>query len=72
MPECPAGSAFTELNEGELKDAVCGAVFEFDSGCICSNWTGTLTRPTTLTRTFVIGQQDGVTPAQGVLDVQRF
>jgi mersacidin/lichenicidin family type 2 lantibiotic len=39
LPECPAGTAFTELEEQELADAVGGAFnFEVD-GCICSDWT---------------------------------
>lgn len=48
LPECPAGTAFTELDEHELADAVGGALFyEFD-GCVCSDWT----MPLTTTRTF--------------------
>lgn len=51
LPECPAGKAFTELDEHELADAVGGVLaFEFD-GCICSDWTMTLTTRTTLTTT---------------------
>jgi mersacidin/lichenicidin family type 2 lantibiotic len=50
VPECPAGPAFTELDESELEDAVGGgALYQFEDGCICSKWTGT--RPTTLTTT---------------------
>ena len=51
LPECPAGPAFTELNESELEETVGGGVLQvaFDvSECICSNFT--VTRWTT-TRT---------------------
>lgn len=49
LPECPAGTAFTELEEHELADAVGGALlYEFD-GCICSDWTMPLTTKTTYT-----------------------
>jgi mersacidin/lichenicidin family type 2 lantibiotic len=53
LPECPAGKAFTELDEHELSDAVGGnLVYEFD-GCVCSDWTMPLTRKTTFTTTRV-------------------
>jgi mersacidin/lichenicidin family type 2 lantibiotic len=62
LPECPAGQAFTELDEAELADAVGGALalnYSVDDGCICSNWTGGLTsRVTTLTTTRVVNQAD--------------
>jgi mersacidin/lichenicidin family type 2 lantibiotic len=46
LPECPAGTAFTELAEHDLADAVGGAFnFEFD-GCICSDWTVPFTTKT--------------------------
>jgi mersacidin/lichenicidin family type 2 lantibiotic len=72
LPECPAGPAFTELNESDLEDAVGGGAFyEFD-GCICSPYTGgTLTRPTT-TRTLTVNQLDVLTLDQGALNVTRF
>ena len=73
LPDCPAGPAFTELNESELEDAVGGglAVYDFEDGCICSKWTGT--RPTTFpTRTVVVNQLDMVTLDMGGLAVQRF
>ncbi|MBN1207223.1 MAG: mersacidin/lichenicidin family type 2 lantibiotic [Myxococcaceae bacterium] len=49
LPECPAGTAFTELDESELADAVGGGAFYLpDDGCICSDWT--LTTKFTRTR----------------------
>jgi mersacidin/lichenicidin family type 2 lantibiotic len=53
LPECPAGPAFTELDESELEDAVGGALnYVSEDGCICSNYTGGLTsRYTTFTTT---------------------
>jgi mersacidin/lichenicidin family type 2 lantibiotic len=46
LPECPAGKAFTELDEHELSDAVGGVlVYDFD-GCICSDWTVPFTTKT--------------------------
>ncbi|HEX8702397.1 MAG TPA: mersacidin/lichenicidin family type 2 lantibiotic [Myxococcaceae bacterium] len=49
LPECPAGTAFTDLDEQELADAVGGAFYlEGIDGCICSDWT----MPVTTTRTF--------------------
>jgi mersacidin/lichenicidin family type 2 lantibiotic len=71
LPECPAGPAFTELNERDLEDAVGGGVlnYEFD-GCICSPYTGgTLTKPTT-TRVLTVNQLDLVTVNQ--FNVARF
>jgi mersacidin/lichenicidin family type 2 lantibiotic len=73
LPDCPAGPAFTELNESELEDAVGGGAFyEFDEGCICSKYTGT--RPTTFptTRTIVVNQLDLVTLEVGAFDAVRF
>lgn len=74
LPECPAGPAFTELNESELEDAVGGgaSAFDFDEGCICSNWTGPKTTTFTTSRTAVVNPQDVVTLNQGALNVQRF
>lgn len=59
LPECPAGQAFTELDESELQDAVGGGVALYlgdVSECICSNWT-VPTRWTT-TRTVTVLPQD--------------
>jgi mersacidin/lichenicidin family type 2 lantibiotic len=49
LPDCPAGTAFTELDESALEEAVGGALFAYDvtDGCICSEWT----RPTKTTFT---------------------
>ncbi|WP_224240182.1 mersacidin/lichenicidin family type 2 lantibiotic [Hyalangium gracile] len=71
LPECPAGPAFTELEESALEEAVGGgaAFYEFDEGCICSKYTGTRTFPTT-TRDFVINQRDLV--VLEAFDVVRF
>lgn len=54
LPECPAGPAFTELDESELQDAIGGAFLNYvsEDGCLCSNYTGGLTsRYTTFTTT---------------------
>jgi mersacidin/lichenicidin family type 2 lantibiotic len=69
LPECPAGPAFTELNEQDLEDAVGGGFlnYEFD-GCLCSPYTGTITRPTT-TRVLTVNQPDLVAVNQ--LNVAR-
>jgi len=74
LPECPAGTAFTELNESELEDAVGGGVlaYEFDGTCICSNWTGPRTTTFTTSRTIAVNTLDAVTVDRGALDVQRF
>ncbi|MDC0712071.1 mersacidin/lichenicidin family type 2 lantibiotic [Stigmatella sp. ncwal1] len=51
MPGCPAGQAFTELDESELADATGGALaLSAEDGCICSNWTV----PTKLTTTRLV------------------
>jgi len=70
LPECPAGPAFTELNERDLEDAVGGgAYYDFD-GCICSPYTGgTFTKPTT-TRTVFVNPADLATLGQ--LNVARY
>ncbi|KFE68192.1 mersacidin/lichenicidin family type 2 lantibiotic [Hyalangium minutum] len=63
LPECPAGPAFTELNERDLDDAVGGGVLNYDfDGCICSPYTGgTTTRTWTTTRQLTLNQLDLVT-----------
>ncbi|WP_224368064.1 mersacidin/lichenicidin family type 2 lantibiotic [Hyalangium versicolor] len=62
LPDCPAGPAFTDLDESELADAVGGAGYylDFDEGCICSKWTATKTFTTT-TREFTVNQLDFAT-----------
>jgi mersacidin/lichenicidin family type 2 lantibiotic len=73
LPECPAGPAFTELNESDLEDAVGGGALAFDvDGCICSKWTGPRTTTFTTSRTIAVNPLDQVTLDQGVLNVQRF
>ncbi|MFL5348429.1 MAG: mersacidin/lichenicidin family type 2 lantibiotic [Hyalangium sp.] len=67
VPECPAGPAFTELDESELEDAIGGAFnYVSEDGCICSNYTGGLTSRFTTTRTTSVRFD---TPA---LDVSAF
>ena len=71
LPECPAGPAFTELNERDLEDAVGGALYNYDfDGCICSPYTGTITKTWTTTRTVTVNPLDLVTLGQ--LDVVRY
>lgn len=57
LPDCPAGSAFTDLEESALEEAVGGGaalLYSVEDGCICSNWTAT--RPTT-TRTVLTSRE---------------
>ncbi len=49
VPECPAGTAFTDLDEQELADAVGGAFYLDIDGCICSDWTMPVTTKNTFT-----------------------
>ena len=63
LPECPAGQAFTELDESELQDAVGGGTVLFVgdvSECICSNWTV----PTRWTTTRTVLDRDLLTQNQ--------
>jgi mersacidin/lichenicidin family type 2 lantibiotic len=48
LPECPAGQALTDLDEGALARAVGGALLALDDyTCICSRFTGPITLTTT-------------------------
>jgi mersacidin/lichenicidin family type 2 lantibiotic len=70
LPDCPAGTAFTDLEESALEEAVGGAYLAYDvtDGCICSDWT----RPTkTFTsRELAYDQRDLAT--LGALNLARF
>jgi mersacidin/lichenicidin family type 2 lantibiotic len=72
LPECPAGPAFTELNERDLEDAVGGGFANYDfDGCICSPYTGGgTTRTWTTSKQLTVNQLDLVTVGQ--LDVARY
>jgi mersacidin/lichenicidin family type 2 lantibiotic len=69
LPECPAGTAFTELEEGELADAVGGNYYRLEEGCICSDWTMPVTTRLTTTRTPVI-RLDTIALGQNALNVR--
>jgi mersacidin/lichenicidin family type 2 lantibiotic len=74
LPECPAGPAFTELDESELEDAVGGGALNYlsEDGCICSNWTGGLTSRFTTTRTTTVVYNDVNVLNVSVLNVKSF
>jgi mersacidin/lichenicidin family type 2 lantibiotic len=75
LPECPAGPAFTELDESELEDAVGGAGslnFSVEDGCLCTKWTGGFTTRITTTRTTTIVYNDVNVLDVSVLNVKSF
>ncbi|MDY7226233.1 mersacidin/lichenicidin family type 2 lantibiotic [Hyalangium rubrum] len=73
LPECPAGTAFTELDDAELADAVGGALLFIEDGCMCTDWTVPFT-----TKTFTsvrINQLELVNPVvldKAVLNTRGF
>ncbi|ADO68034.1 mersacidin/lichenicidin family type 2 lantibiotic [Stigmatella aurantiaca] len=71
LPGCPAGQAFTELDERELEDATGGALaLNFEDGCICSNWT--VPTKFTTSRTIVINPVDQISlPQLALAGLQR-
>ena len=75
LPECPAGTAFTDLCDQELADAVGGglALYEFE-GCICSDWTMPVPTKNTFTTSRINDtlRFDAVVLDQSVLTLRKF
>lgn len=73
LPECPAGPAFTELDERELQDAIGGAFnYVSEDGCLCSNYTGGLTSKLTTRWTTTTVKYDTPVLDVSVLNVKAF